>query len=275
MLAEEILHQDGGKLGLGARGEKLYGFRNFTELYAVFSTPRSFTVLWGLQEIGSIDADFVEQAQLGQLTFILGARAWCATDIDWSNGVVRVEPVEEGKEARWLGRPRLLGEPLCRAMREVLSPDSDDPSWSQRARSKLSELRQEHASIPPEGLFLQRKVDGYRLWTFAGGRANNLLAKVLEDRLGGKVTSSNLYLNLQGASGKSQAAITAAIEELRAAARPNSADALRFAASCARGRLSKFEPCLTDRLAAAFMAETLTDAEGAAKALGAAIHTEG
>jgi ATP-dependent helicase Lhr and Lhr-like helicase len=32
MLAQEILHRDGGRLSLGVRGEKLYGFRNFTEL---------------------------------------------------------------------------------------------------------------------------------------------------------------------------------------------------------------------------------------------------
>ncbi len=41
MLEEAILHQDGGLLSLGIRGEKLYGFRNFTDLYSVFSTPRS------------------------------------------------------------------------------------------------------------------------------------------------------------------------------------------------------------------------------------------
>lgn len=60
MLAESIMHQDGSRLSLGPRGERLYGFRNFMELYAVFSAPQALTVLWGPQEIGTIDALFVE-----------------------------------------------------------------------------------------------------------------------------------------------------------------------------------------------------------------------
>jgi hypothetical protein len=56
------------------------------------------------------------------------------------------------------------------------------------------------------------------------------------------------------------------LDALREQNRPNQDDAFRFAESCARGRLSKFEPCLPDRLAAAY-ADILTDAAGAADVL--------
>ena len=43
-------------------------------------------------------------------------------------------------------------------------------------------------------------------------------------------------------------------------------DAIRLAESCARGRLSKFQPCLPPRLEAELLAETLTD-DAAARAV--------
>ncbi|HZL16516.1 MAG TPA: DEAD/DEAH box helicase [Polyangia bacterium] len=267
MLENEILHQDGGLLSLGTEGERLYGFRNFGELYAVFSTPQTLTVLWGAQEIGTIDATFVEQEELGRLTFTLGARPWRATSIDWSNGVVHVEPAQEGGLARWQGGGQFLGQSLCQAMRRVLGPDSDDPCWSQRARDRIKVIREEHAAIPLEGLSLQAEGGGYRLWTFAGARANNLLSAIFESLLGEKVTSSNLYLRFKQDAAKSEVAIRKALDDLCAENRPSDADALRFADSCARGRLSKFEPCLPDYLSAAYMAEALTDPEGAAEML--------
>jgi ATP-dependent Lhr-like helicase len=263
MLAEGILHQDAGRLGLGPRGEKLYGFRNFTELYAVFSTPQTLTVLWGAQEIGSIDAMFVEQEELGRLSFTLGARSWRATSIDWTNSAVQVEPAQDGGLARWQGRPVLLGEPLCRSIRAVLVGVDEDLAWSQRTRERMKQIRSEHAFLTPKGLVLLDDTTGYRLWTFAGGRANNLLAKVLEGLLGEKVTASNTALRFKDDAAKSEMAIHQALDQLRGEHRPSEADALRYAQSCARGRLSKFEPCLPEQLQAKYFASTLTDASTA------------
>ena len=45
--------------------------------------------------------------------------------------------------------------------------------------------------------------------------------------------------------------------------KPNETDALQFAASRARGILSKFEPCLPDRLLNRYLAERLTEYDGA------------
>jgi ATP-dependent helicase Lhr and Lhr-like helicase len=259
MLAEQILHQDGGRLSLGVRGEKLYGFRNFAELYAIFSTPRTLTVLWGTQEIGSIDAMFVEQEELGRLSFTLGARAWHAISIDWSHGAIHVEPAKDSGLARWHGRPNLLGEPLCRSMREVLVGDHEDRAWSQRARDRLRQARADHDFLTPRGPLLAPDSTGYRLWTFAGGRANNLLAKVLESIVGEKVTASNTAVRLKEDAAKSEVAIRMALDQLRTERRPSDADALRFAQFCARGRLSKFEPCMPETLLAHYFAATLTD----------------
>jgi ATP-dependent helicase Lhr and Lhr-like helicase len=267
MLAEDIVHEDSGRLFLGLRGEKRYGFRHFAELYAVFSAPRALVVRWAGQEIGTIDAAFVEQEELGRLRFTLGARAWQATGVDWAGGVLHVRPAEGGGLARWQGQPVLLGAPLCRAIRAVLTGADIDASWSQRTRARLARIREEHGELAAEGLQLDFEPGGVRLWTFAGGRANNLLAKVLESMLGDKVSASNLALRFRGKAAESEVAIRQALDRLRAEGRPHAGDAMRFAASSARGRLSKFEPCLPEHLASAYLAELLTDPDEARRIL--------
>ena len=267
MLAEDILFASGGRYSLGARGEKLYGWRNFSELYAVFSTPQTLRVVFGAQEIGRIDALFAQQQSLDKLTFVLGAKAWRAVHIDWKEAVVRVEPIGDGNLVRWQGTPELLGRDLCQSVRGVLVSTDLDPEWSQRARTRLTELRAEH-DLPADGhLPLVADSQGLRLWTFAGGRANNLLGRVLESKLGDKVTLDNLYIGFRGQAAQSDAAIRQALADLRAEGRPDHADALKFAESCARGRISKFQPCLPDRLEAEYLADVLTSVPEAQAAL--------
>jgi ATP-dependent Lhr-like helicase len=263
MRAHDIVAEADGRFVLGARGEKLYGWRNFAELYAVFSTPQTLKVLWGGSEIGSIDAQFAQQAKLEELSFVLGARAWHAVAIDWNEGFVRVEPMAASGLARWQGSPRLLGAEVCQAMRAILEEDDHAAEWSQRARTRIAELRGEYALPPGPGPALVVDRGGLRLWTFAGGKANNLLAKSLGELLGDKVVVDNLYIGFRDAAARSDVAIRQALAQLRADGRPNRGDALRLAESCGRGRLSKFQPCLPPRLEAEYLASMLTDDVGA------------
>ncbi|MBK9034635.1 MAG: DEAD/DEAH box helicase [Myxococcales bacterium] len=263
MLAQDILAEADGRYVLGARGEKLYGWRNFAELYAVFSAPQTLKVLWGMSEIGSIDAHFAQQARQEELSFVLGARAWHAVAIDWREGFVRVEPMATSGLARWQGSPRLLSSELCQAMRAVLVGDDDAPEWSQRARARLVELRAEYALTPDTTAELVADGHGLRLWTFAGGKANNLFGKVLGELLGDKVVVDNLYIGFRDAAARSDVAIREAVARLRTEGRPDHSDALRLAESCGRGRLSKFQPCLPTRLDAEYLASVLTDEAGA------------
>ncbi|MEP6651898.1 MAG: DEAD/DEAH box helicase [Myxococcales bacterium] len=259
MRGEDILTEAGGRYSLGERGRRLYGAKHFAELYAVFSTPRTLTVMYGHEAVGHIDAYFAHAEDLARLSFTLAARTWRATNVNWSKAILYVEPVEHAGLPRWHGHPVLLGGDLCGAMRTVLTATGYAECWSQRARKKMDELREEHAFLQPEGETLEPSATGYRLWTFAGGKRNNLLAKTLQHRLGAKVTNNNIYVAFGETAGKSEVAIRQALDELRAASRPNADDALQFAASCARGTLSKFEPCLPDRLLNAYLAERLTE----------------
>ncbi len=259
MLGEDILAETAGRLVLGDRGEKLYGRKNFLELYAVFRAPQTLTVMWGAQSIGSIDAVFAESEELGKLSFVLGARAWRAIDINWRERTCRVEPVKGDKLPRWQGSPQLLHRELCQAIRAVLV-DEDEPSyWASRAKNRMVDVRAEYGFLDRDnGLDLLSEPLGFRLWTFAGGRANNLLGKTLETILGDKVTLDNLYLGLREEAAKSASAIAEAVRTLVGEERPSEADAVRVAELCSHRRLSKFQPCLTERLEAQFLADELT-----------------
>jgi ATP-dependent Lhr-like helicase len=263
MLAEDILFESDGRYALGAKGEKLYGRRNFSELYAVFSTPSTLRVLFGAQEIGTIDALFAQGEPMDTFSFTLGAKAWRAVEINWKEATVRVEPIASAALARWQGAPQLLGWDLCQALRDVLASDTVDTEWSLRAQTRLAELRAAQ-DIPREGNQpLVHDDHGLRLWTFAGGRANNIIGRVIESKLGPKIVVDNLYIAFREQAALSDVAIRLALAELAAEQRPNHEDAVRFAESCARGRLSKFQPCLPPRLEAEYLAEAITNEDEA------------
>ena len=195
----------------------------------------------------------------GRLRFTLGARVWMAQEINWKNGVVHVQPVKEFAETKWHGSARLLGYELSQAIREVLTGNDEDVWWSSRAKARMVGIREENSFLSTEGIDLVSEEKNYRLWTFAGGQANNVIAKTLESILGEKITSNNFSIGFKEDAAKNAIAISQAVETLVREQRPNQEDALRFANSCSRGRLSKFQPCLSDRLEAQYLAEVLTD----------------
>ena len=152
-------------------------------------------------------------------------------------------------------------------MLEIIVSDETPVEWSKRAKDRLAELRTEYRDAGAGSRAVVSDMYGLRLWTFGGGKANNLLARCLEERLGEKVVVDNLYVAFRGQAAASEVAIREAIADLRREGRPNDADALRLAESCARGRLSKFQKCLPPRLESAFLAEVLTDPAAARAAI--------
>jgi ATP-dependent Lhr-like helicase len=264
MLAQNIVVEADARLILGEQGEKLYGRRHFMDLYVVFSTPRVFRVMWGPTEVGTVDSFFIEQRDEGQLAFVLAGKPWQVTHIDWRRGICAVEPAPRGKFPRWTGEPVLLSWDLCQAMREVLTDDSEDPWWSKRARETLRQAREEYTFLHDDPLPMTEDASTVRWWTFAGGKANNLLAVLLERELGGKVTPNNLALSFSEEAGKSSAAIRKAIRTLR-----ESGDVqVPESAAAPKRRLSKFEPCLPPAQLRRLGNLALFDCAAARRALG-------
>ena len=263
MLDRDFLTEADGRLVLGSEGEKQFGRRHFQELFAVFSAPPVLRVLWGEKDLGTIDLFFLESEDWRDLTFILAGRAWTVSGVDWRRAACYVEPAEGGKAPRWHGRPRFLSFEICQAMRSVLLEDIEYEWLSKRARAVLVEirsgyefLRQLEVPLTPEG---NRMV----LWTFAGGRANTLLAHLLQDDLGSRVTANNLKITFSEEAGLSDAAILRALRSLGELSVMQLMERARTMVPVTHARLSKFQACLPPELVARLYSKTSLDPDGA------------
>jgi ATP-dependent Lhr-like helicase len=268
MLARGILADQDGKLWLGPEGERKYGFANFRSLYAVFDAPQMFTVRADTREVGTVDAQFLRNIASGDKdkTFTLAGQPWQIVHIEWDRAVCVVRPTTDGRAPRWSGGPRFLGYELCQAMKRVLAEDAIDPAWSQRAQRVLQTMRAEHAFLR-DGTELFDQKNTVEWWTFAGGAANTLLARMFERELGGRVVARNTNLTLADKAGESLSAVRDCLRRWKDEGRPGAQDARAVAAAAARTELSKFEPCLPDEQLAELQMGRLFDVEGARSAV--------
>ncbi len=252
MLATGILAEQSGRLWLGPEGEKRYGRANFRALYAVFESPRMLSVRFHTQEVGTVENRFLvaitADAEQGFPSFTLAGKAWQIVDIDWQRGICAVRPAAEGKAARWMGGSRWLAREMCQAIRGVYTGEQEDPAWSKRAREVMRTARTEHDFLQPDRTVLLPRRDTVEWWTFAGGAANALLALILEEELGGRVSLNNVKLTFREKAGSSAARIREALANLHSAGRPAEADAARLFKPGPSARLSKFAPCLPEAL---------------------------
>jgi ATP-dependent Lhr-like helicase len=268
MLGNGILADQEGKLWLGPEGERRYGYANFKALYAVFDAPQMFTVKADAREIGTVDAQFLRSIASPEKdkTFTLAGQPWEIIHIEWERGICLVRPTTDGHAARWSGGPRFLSYELCQAMKRILTDDAIDPAWSQRAQIVLQTARAEHGFLR-EGRVLLDQKDAVEWWTFAGGAANTLLARMFERELGGRIVGRNTHVTLADKAGESVVAVRECLHRWRDEGRPNAADARALAPAAARTELSKFEPCLPDAQLAELQMSRLFDLIGASRAI--------
>jgi ATP-dependent Lhr-like helicase len=274
MLQHEILADQGGKLWLGPKGERKYGHSNFRELYAVFAARRLITVRSGVEDIGMVDANFLanllESGRDGEAagTFSLGGKAWEIMTVEWQRGICVVRPAPQGKAPRWSGGGTFLSYEMCQAMREVLVDDEADPAWSKRFREVIETLRAEHAFLKggPQAPLLKNGED-FEWFTYAGGSANLLLARVLEAELGERVSSDNVKVRFRDGAAASALAIESALRTLAEQGRPSDEEALAHADAAVRTRFSKFDDCLPEAQLMGLLRERLVDAKGARRVL--------
>lgn len=261
MLERAILYEADGLLSLGTRGEKLYGKKNFFELYAVFTAPPVMRVQHGKEDVGYIQALFVTMHDhaKGPLCFRLSGRAWEVGQIDWGKGVLHVRPADYGRVPSWLGMPGVLSNPLCQAMLDVLLHEKQEGAWlSKEAAAELAAMRESYDGLLEPGTApLEEQPDGVQWHTFAGGAVNRLLAAGLEQKSGNKWVAGNLSLKCK------DIAFTAASDAVRGLVDLNwervAADAAR---DMARGMLSKFQPCLPEEAEDRLLSERLLDQPG-------------
>jgi ATP-dependent Lhr-like helicase len=254
MLAEGILFEEEGLLWFGRKGEEELGRKNFLELFSVFTSPPLFVVRHGRQELGFVDQTTFLSRREGPRVLLLGGRAWRVTHLDWGRRVAHVEATDETGRSRWRGAGPTLGFALCQAVRLLLAGEEVSPRWSRRAQGRLEELREEHSFVHAEGpTLLSRPPSGAEWWTFAGTRANAVLAGELFRLCGGRVDHDALSITVEGV--ERAPAIRQGLRELGARA----ASSLSAVIDEAALEGLKFSRCLPKEVALALLASRLRD----------------
>jgi ATP-dependent Lhr-like helicase len=168
-------------LFIGSEAERRFGYRQFLELMAVFTSPPEFTVLHGPNEIGHTDLVLLVDRVEGPRLLLLSGRSWRVTWTDWKRRRCFVEPTDGRGRAR--GITRGLGGisyELAKAMRDVLLGADLAAMHTRRADRMLAGLRADavgHAE--PGGTVISRSDDDLRWWTRAGYRTNATLKATL------------------------------------------------------------------------------------------------
>lgn len=266
LVANEFLFEAGGKYSLGDRAERLFGRKNFSELYAVFTSPVMYRVLAGAQEIGSIEPAFVERLVEGMSSFLLGGRAWVVDRLIHTDREVHVRTAPAGKKPTWGGfMPQFLGREVCQRLRRILVGIDSLPYLDDGAAAALKMVREDLGRVlQSAGPALQVTDDGDALWwNFAGGRINHTLKYALEAELGWRVVPDNFFVRISGAGG-THGAIERGLAAVASDAFWGEPGRLRsIAARIPAYRLSKFQDALPDAAVTEMLAQAFLDPTGA------------
>ncbi|MFV1968214.1 MAG: DEAD/DEAH box helicase [Pirellulaceae bacterium] len=182
MIQDSSLILAGGRLILGPKAERRFGRRNFMELYAVFSSPQSYTVETANKRVlGTLNQDFVDGLVDGVSCFLLGGRAWAVFHVVHKDRSVIVEPAPRGRQPTWGGfLPQFLGFHLCQKILDIVTSDEDYPYLTRPVADLLEQERHDLSLlVEPEVGGINASGNEVTWRTFAGGRINSTLRYAL------------------------------------------------------------------------------------------------
>lgn len=204
MLREGYLFEAGGLLSMGDKAERVFGRKNFMELYAVFSSPVLYKVKTKAgYVIGSLEQAFVDKLVEEMSSFLLGGRAWTVQHINHSDRTIQVAPAPRGKKPTWGGFvPQLLSYEICQQISAILKDDQPIPYIDEHTQAALDAARAELGAElrKAKGHYIQYESDRALWWTFAGGQINHTLKYGLQYGHDWKIVADNFRLKIEGDS---------------------------------------------------------------------------
>lgn len=195
-LEHGLLGEDGGRLHIGAEGERQLGHRHFSELLSVVASQPLFQVRFGRQEIGFVHPLSFVTPKGEPAILALGGRGWRLIHVDWNRKLAHVEPTQETGRSRWVGSSIPLSPALCETVRSLLQSTEQSPAWSRRAVERLNELRHELVACCGEGTTIVRRGAGWEWWTFAGLAANQTVVQYLQPHIDGALRADNFWISM-------------------------------------------------------------------------------
>ncbi len=268
MLRDTSLEEVGGRLVFGHKAERLYGRRNYMELYAVFESPVAYQVVLHASKrpIGSLGQAFVDRLVEQASTFVLGGRSWRVLEIDHTAKEIGVSPAPLGRRPTWGGfTPQFLSFEICQEIRRHLVAHELPAYLHASAAAVLSSACEDFVeALTADGRMDLEDAEGeWRWWTFAGGRINQTLRAALE-AIGGdwKVLADNFAVKVRGCDHR-----RLLVETIETLSDTEFWEDERLWREVAEGlpgyRLSKFQPVLPPWAEREMLAAYLLDIEGA------------
>ena len=266
-----ILRTLDGLVAFGEEGERVFGGKNFFELYSVFETPAEAVVKTpDGRVIGTLETDFVRKMEDRSLTFLLAGRTWQAVEVDLRRALVVAVPFSGGEAPRWHGTTGFLGRVVAEEMRAILLSEEAFRFVDEPGNEALRRLRKERAPILSRDRcpIAARGNGALRLHTYAGGKINATIAALAERSGLARVSGlGDLEIDLASPAGGQLEAesVRAMLRELRdAEASLSSMDLADLVGGTDRGRLAKFQPYLPGHLEALYLSRELLDIPGVA-----------
>ena len=170
------------------------------DLLSVFQSPPLFTVMYGRSDLGQVHESSFLIRTGERPVVLLGGRNWVVTNIDWSKRIAYAEPTELQGKSRWVGSGQPLSFPHCQAIKSALKGGLASKHYSRRAREEIALASTEFIWLNGGTTFVvNHSEDSTEWWTFAGLRANGMLADGIRQRLGLASTFDNLVIKMDRA----------------------------------------------------------------------------
>lgn len=268
MKQEDYLFESGGLLSMGQRAERVFGKKNFMELYAVFSSPVLYRVVTGSgRDLGSLEQSFVDRLVEQMSAFLLAGRAWTVERIDHAERAVTVREAPRGAKPSWGGFiPQHLGYEVAQRIKQVITETTRFPYVDDAGYKHMCARREELGDLlRRSGPAVQLDEGAARWWTFAGGQINHTLKYGLEAAEGWRIIADNFQLRIEG-DGVGHESVRSATSQLTEPSIWASPATRRAVLARLPGyRLSKFQDCLPERFALEVIERYLLDVEGTVK----------
>ncbi len=265
MIQEDYLFITGGLLSMGEQAERVFGRKNFMELYAVFSSPLLYKVQTQTGYIvGSLEQAFVDNLVPEMSSFLLAGRAWTVTHINHEERTVHVVLAPRGKKPSWGGfAPQLLGFEVCQQIADILQTEGSIPYLDTLAQAALDEYRADLRPLLQGGHRIQIESGRALWWTFAGGKINHTLKYAIQLYHNCSIVADNFRLKIEGDS-VSPTTLKLAIAQISNDAFWNEPSTKRFICQqLPEYRLSKFQQTLPESYSLEIISNYLLDIPGA------------
>ncbi|MEJ2387647.1 MAG: hypothetical protein P8Y27_10215, partial [Chromatiaceae bacterium] len=256
-----------GRSVIGPKAERQFGRRNFRELYAVFSSPQSYTVQTSTgRALGSLNQDFVDRLVDGVSCFLLSGRAWTVLHIQHDDRRILVESAPRGRQPTWGGYlPQFLGHTVCQKILNVLTCSEEYAYLSAPAAEVLAAKRSEYAHVlAPLVGGIEVEDQEVRWWTYAGGVINSTLRYALNAlRADWKITTDNFLIRARGEDVDGRAFADTLASLAKTDFWDDESVWKEVAEALPSYRLSKFQPLMPPWMAREVLARYLLDVDGA------------